>query len=58
MAYEKTKALAEEKGITAEDLMAIITSYAEEMEADEPQAVSSINYARNIALDLFEILSA
>lgn len=54
MAYEKTRQVMQEKGVSADDLQEILSAYADETEETEPHATVAINAARNIALDLFD----
>lgn len=57
MGYEKTREFAREHGISADVAQSLVEIYADDMEADEPTATNSVIAARNVALDLYEIIS-
>lgn len=57
MAYEKTRAILQAKGVTPEDIEEIISTYADDLAAAEPAAINAIDAASNLAVDFRETLS-
>ena len=49
MAYPNTRKLMESSGLSDSDVREIISTYAEELEAQEPHAVNSIHAGKTVA---------
>lgn len=55
-AYEGLKQLCYDRMITGEDIELILAAYADAVEQEEPHAVSEIDAARNIGMNIRDIL--